>query len=351
MKDHSITTSENAAEMADRWRKLIRESDYPSYCRNILFSFIELSIEREWSQAVAARNVKHGAGQKPLSGAALSQLLNGSYKADPVGLCRAIEKTLNQERARELFAVSGFVETGISKVIEELADVAMITQRIACLHGAMLEGKTTNAIALAGRYNRASCVFMTMPYADSYGGFVRRLASTRGVNMRGSISDLRERILQTFDETHLLIFDEFHQPLITYARGQSLRVMEFIREINDLRRCGILLVGSSAGYAVLSTDPNFARIAASINAVDLAAQIRDKDGLRYSRDLAAVLKSFKIEPTPDAINYLSGVADDHSVARVFDVLRLASGRASHRKQPLTWQHVIDVAKPTLKLAA
>lgn len=337
-------------DLPARWRDLIASSAYPPYCRRVLLDLVDLIDERQWSQTEAARLIRHGRSQRQLSTAALSQLLTGAYKADPVALCRAVEKTVAQQRARALFAVSGYVETRLAAVIRDLADIAVVTQRIACLHGGMLVGKTVNAIALAGDYPRASTVFLTAPYADTYGGFVRRLAAARGVDPRGALSAVRETILDTFDESHLLIVDEFHQPLTSYSRAQGLRVFEFLREINDLRRCGILLVGSTSGFAVLTGDDAYSRIASTITAVD-ARDHSPAAPAGAETDFASILRSFGLDPLPDRISILSRVARDHTVSRVFDTLRLAAARASARKQPLTWQHYLDASAPALRLAA
>lgn len=346
------TTADAPSEDAPRWRQSVAESSYPGFCKTVLNDLIDLIEDRGWSSAETARQIKHGPNQKSLASSSLSLLLNGKYPADPIALCRAVEKTVSRHRARELFGESGFVETRLYTDISDLADVAVITRRIACLHGGLLCGKTTNALALASRYDRASVVFMTAPYADSYGGFVRRLATVRGIDPRGNLSEVRERTLATFDDSHLLVVDEFHQPLVTYSYTQGLRVYEYLREINDLRRCAILLVGATVGHATLTSDENFARISASMSSLDCTGdRAIGAVGETGNRDLAAILSSFQLAPRPERIEMLRGIVCDHSLARAFDVLRLASGRASGRSERLSWDHVVATANPTLKLAA
>lgn len=334
-----------AASPAETWRTAITHSHYPGHSKSILFSLVDLMEERTLSQSEVAKKIKHGSTQKDLSSTTLSQLLNGKYPGDHIAVCKSIERYINQERARALFHVSGFVETPLYQVLEELADAAVITQRFTCLHGGLLRGKTTNAHRLTSRYDRASVVFMTAPYADSYAGFVRRLARLRNIPLKGSLSDLREAIIQSLDSSHLLLIDEFHQPAVTYSFSQARRVYEFIREINDLSRCGILLVGATEGLAFLTTEPEYERIAASLTSFDVASKpVADKE-------LAAILKSFGIEPQPDRVEVLQTVARDHTLSKVFDLLRLASGRASKRKQPFAWQHFLESSQKALQLAA
>lgn len=333
----------------------ITTAPYPEPCKKVLHDLMDLMEEMGWSQTEAARKIKHGPRKNKLSTAALSQLLGGQYKADPTALCKAIERMINLERGRALFVDGGFVTTRLYKVLHDLADVAVITQRIGCLHGGLYAGKTTNGRALAGQYGNASTVFTTMPYADTYGGFIRRLANQRGLSLRGSLSDIRERILASLDSSHLLIIDEFHQALINYPHSQSVRVFEFIREINDLSRCAILLLGASTGYGILSTHPDYSRFAAAITAVDITNPKRDlrpgADSRGGDDDLAAICKSFGLEANPHGLSLCQTLVRDHSVARLFDAFRLANGRAENRNQPLSWEHVFDVQATTLELAA
>ncbi|HRQ87824.1 MAG TPA: AAA family ATPase [Bacteroidia bacterium] len=323
---------------------------YPPHCKAILQSFLELIEERGWSQAEAARKVKHGPHQRALSDSALSQLFGGTYRADPVNLCKAIARTIDHERGRALYQRDGFARTRLYKTLIELADLAVVTQRIVCLHGGLLCGKSTAAAALAEEYSRAAVVTLTMPYADTYGAFVRRLARVRGIPLKGSLSDLREAIIASLDGTHLLVIDEFHQPLVSYAPRQALRTMEFIREINDISRCGILLVGATTGFAVLSSDPAYQRFAAGLSAVDVCAPAHDMR-LVSEDDLAAVAAAFGLPYDADRIEQCRRIVEDHNAARLFDILRLAAGNAERRKLTLAWSHVADITQPTLSLAA
>lgn len=336
---------------ADRWREAIRNSRYPGHCKDTLLAFVDLIEAREWSQTEAARNVKHGPHKKQLSGPALSQLLTGTYAADPTTLCKAIDRAIILERGRQLFGVAGFVPTRLYSVLSDLADIAVLTQRIACLHGGLLIGKTTAAHALCAQYDRAATLLFTVPYADTYGGFVRRLGKLRNVPLKGTLSDIRERIIESLDSTHLLVIDEFHQPLVTYSYSQAVRCFEFIREINDIARCGILLVGSSEGHAALITDERFERLAATLTSVDARSADRDLSPAASTADLAKIAKSFALPSDPDRLQFCAQIVNRSTVSRLFDTLRLASARAERRQQALTWDHVTDVASTALKLAA
>lgn len=317
----------------------------PSSIR-ILRAYSDLIDERGWTQAEAAAKIKHGRNKNGLSPAALSQLLSGTYAASPDAICRTIAATIEHERGRALFDTAQFARTRLYTRLTELADLAVLTQRITCLHGGLLIGKTTAAKALADQYTRAAVVSVTMPYADTYGSFIRRLAALRGLPLKGTLSDLRESILHSLDTSHLLIIDEFHQPLVSYARRQGLRTIEFIREINDTSRCGILLIGATTGYTALRTDPSYTRISASLSGADASDLLPTSDD-----DLAAIVASFGLNWDDTKVNAIRDIITTHNTARAFDLLRLASANAERHHRSLSYDDIQPLIQPILSLTA
>lgn len=342
--------NEPSKSLAEKTRAALLDAPYPAHCKSVLIAFAELADERGWSQSEAAQKVKHGPRSKPLSGGALSQLLSGTYKASPEDLSKAIALTVDRERGRAFYTDGGFAKTRLYAAMLDIANLAVITQRIACIHGGLLCGKTSAAQALTHDFRAASVVYMVAPYADTYGAFIRRLARLRGIDLKGSLSDLRDKIISSLDASHLLIVDEFHQPVLSYASKQALRVMEFIREINDTSRCGILLVGSSEGYEVLCTQPQFHRLAASLHPLDICDDENDLRPLTDD-DLAAIAGAFKLRPDKGRLAQCRDIAQDHTVARLFDLLRVASGIAEKEGHHLTWNDVDGSRGNVLKLAA
>jgi DNA transposition AAA+ family ATPase len=333
----------------EKAHRQIAASPYPGHCKSVLRALVDLMDERGWSQAETAKRIKHGDRKNAISTAALSQLLCGTYRADPEALCRSIARAIDHERGRALFGDHGYAETRLYRAMVSLADIAVATQRIASIHGPQLTGKTAAARHLADTYQRAAVIYMLCPYADTYGGFVRRLARLRGVSLRGTLSDIREGILATLDGSHLLVIDEAHQPLITYAPSQALRVYEFIREINDHSRCAILLIGASAGHAILASEDRYSRISQSLHTIDIA----DRGLLpAHAEDIAAIAETFGLddlhsEDQKDAL----AIVRDHGIQRLYDLLHLAALNARESGAQLSWRHVSAIAEPTLKLAA
>lgn len=348
----TITNEPNALPEShlEKTRAALADAPYPAPCKKALLAFAELMDERRWSQAEAAKRIKHGSRAKSISGASLSQLLSGTYPANPDAITRSIALAVDRERGRALYAERGFARTRLFAAMSELADLAVVTQRIACIHGGLLCGKSAAAQALAAEYRGASAIYFVAPYADTYGAFVRRLARVRGIPLKGSLSDLREAIIASLDASHLLIIDEYHQPVMTYPRTQARRCMEFVREINDTSRCGILLVGSTEGYAVLCDEEGFHRLAAGIHGLDICDPRNDLRPLTDA-DLSAVVKAFGLPADKARLAQCREIASDHTISRLFDILRIASGQAERHGHALTWSDIDAIRENTLKLAA
>jgi DNA transposition AAA+ family ATPase len=341
-----LSVVEPSTTAAEDRRQPILGSTYPDHCKRVLLAFLDLIEAREWSQAEAAKKIKHGPHQKPISNGTLSALLKGSYGADPRAICASVERLLNLENGRAQFADIAFVKTELFRVFETFANVTVVTRGISYLHGSFLSGKTVNAQALAHLYRNATPVFLTMPYAGSYGGFIKRLAAVRQVETNGTLDDVRERILSALDEHHLLIVDEAHQPNLNYSHSQAVRVFEFLREINDLCRCPILLIGHSEGFHDLTSHGSFEHLAGKVVGKSLDPYIPTAQ----KNDLLAILAAYKLpEPSEADLAFCRDIIKTSSLARLFDLLRLASGRAENKGQRLDWTHVNHIHRTLLSL--
>lgn len=327
-------------------RRYVRESIYEPHHKDVLLHLLDLMHKRGMSQSEVARGIKHGARRKSVSPATVSQLLNGSYQANPEALIRSIRTFLNVQTGRDIFRDGGFVETRLFSSMQKMADIANTLKRITCVHGGIMAGKTINAEALNVRYDRAAVVFISCPRADSYGGFVKRLASILGCAKKGTISDNREAIIDTLDTDHLLIIDEFHQPAVNYSRISAVRVYNFLAEINEMCRCGILLVGDSAGWDHLKTAPGFdhisERLRAGLDITDKTNDLRPGFGRGGTDDVRKICEAFGMpEPSPTELQTCRDIISARSLSSLFDLLILARARAERLDEKLSWSHVIS----------
>lgn len=333
-------------------RQSIAEANYPDPCKEVLQRLVDVMETRTYSQRIVAQKIKRGSHKQAVSAAVVNQLINGKYPSDPTGLCQSISAFINLETGRAIFRDGGFVKTRLYGTLEDLANVANTTQRVTVLHGANMAGKSVCAEALSRDYDKASVVLMRAPGGDSYGGFLRRLAFTLGLTPRGTLTQLREAILEAMDDNHLLFIDDFHEPLVTYSDRQAVRVFSFLREINDLCHCGIVLIGASEGLTILQTreayDKFQDRIFFDRDARDFLPAIDDPGEFDGLKDLNHICESFGLTaPSKANARICRNVIETTTVSRLFDLLKIARARTESEGAKLTWGQVIETQETVL----
>ena len=159
---------------------------------------------------------------------------------------------------------------------------------------------------------------------------------------------LRHRILETIDSATLLIIDEAHQALLTAtfaptASTTSLRTLEFIREIHDETRCGIILSGTPLFEEHMETG-RFATVLSQ--AVNRKLAILRLPARPTKSDLAAFATAYGLDPatTPKDTELQDRIAHQQSLGAWLTLLRLASSLAARRKTALTWPLIHDAAR-------
>lgn len=138
---------------------------------------------------------------------------------------------------------SSFVETRTTRRIFAVCRAARTKRRIAYIFGPPQCGKTSAITQYARVFNHGETQLVRMPTRGGLTNFLQEMAQQVQVPSQRRENELRRRILDCFDESVLLIVDEAHQPLM--GRGESgAMTLEFIREIHDRRKCGIVIVGT-----------------------------------------------------------------------------------------------------------
>lgn len=138
---------------------------------------------------------------------------------------------------------SGFVETRTTRKIWAVCRAARLKRRVAFIFGPPQCGKTSALTEYSKVYNHGETQFIRMPTRGALTNFLDEMATRVQVPSQRRENEMRRRILDCFDESTLLIVDEAHQSLM--GRGESgAMTLEFIREIYDRRKCGVVICGT-----------------------------------------------------------------------------------------------------------
>lgn len=271
------------------------------------------------------------------SSTTISRLFGARYEGNYIEVIAKIRafKRLEDERSR--LTRDEFIETSIWHTIRKTCDLALIHQIPAMITGVPQIGKSE---ALMQYRSRSEYIvrYVRMPAAPGFRGAIEAIADGCSVTTRCTTEDLRRRLFKSLDSRSLLIIDELHQLAISAGRNAAMKIMEYIRELMDVSRCGLVVCGTKAIDEDLMNgdlkgwlEQFRERI---INQVDLPSH------LPYE-DILLVAATFGLEePDDDAEQLLKGIRFN----RLLKTLALSKNLAYNRQQPLAWEHFNQVFK-------
>jgi len=232
------------------------------------------------------------------SGDSVYQALTGKRSAEGANLepmAKAIAQLRREVQEVEAHSATTFIETPLSRRLFAIFRGALQKHRLGFVLGESQIGKTTAGNEFARLNNHGTTHLFRVPTGGSITVTVSEMARRLGIPDRICYPDLRRRILDSFDEHNLLIVDEAHQCLYNTKSNSSLMVLEFVREIYDRRKCGVVLMGTGELKDALRH-----------NAILQQLWRRRSPGLVLQlpaevpvADLNAFADAFRLEPAPD----------------------------------------------------
>lgn len=270
------------------------------------------------------------------SGAAVSLVFNGRYPHDPAGLCEEIAKYKKLYEQRQVSRKLPFIETKLSKAIFQVCDVAREFQRVAFIFGDSQIGKTTSLEEYARRNNHGSTIYARMTAGGATGPFMRVLCHALRISDRLSINEMRERIIECFDDRMLLMVDECH--LSMYGQMYSNHPLDFIREIYDRKKCGVVLAGTKAFKQEIEHGKLSKMLRQMVRRRVTTLMLPDSP---TRDDLNTFAGAYGLPPaTGDSRKLESSVIEQEALGMWLTTLRCAAKISGKSKAQMTWEHVI-----------
>jgi hypothetical protein len=286
----------------------------------------------------------------------------GRDESSLVPMVAAIERLRRVEDERAEQARAPFVETRLAKRIFALCRKAFLRQKMVFLFGDSQIGKTTALEEYARRHNHGETKYVRMSTGGTLCDFLRELAEVLGIPAGNAIQDLKRRILQCFDSRMLLIVDECEECLRESRYGvRGLDTLNFIREIHDKRKCGVVLAGANVfrqrlyhgGHAPsmlrlvrrgmpplqLPNVPGQADLATFAAHFGLPPAGKDVIGVRVLEvDDDGNEKRTPVEASP--LDLQTKVVKEHGLGRWLMILTEASDTARERRKTISWGFVL-----------
>lgn len=288
--------------VASRWsisvdRIMAATQGLPEFEREQLRWVGRFGAHANYSLADVAAMLKQDDGSA-YSKDSLAAALTGRRAEQGVSLlpmARAIEAM--RRRLEETYAGDSttFVETRISRQVFALCDRARKKGRLAFLFGDTQLGKTSILSEYQRTHNHGSTYMVRMPTRGSMTHFLHELGSALRVPIKQREDSLRRKIFDCFDPSVLLIVDESHHTLFGHGPTTGM-TLEFIRELHDRRKCGIVVCGTE----VLRENLRSSRLLLQLWERRTPSLVLSLKASSYTpSDLAEFARAAGLDPAPD----------------------------------------------------
>lgn len=275
-------------------------------------------------------------------GHTLWRVLTGRYgaKLDNITLAIVAYKKFVEERAT--IRRAPFIMIRVAKRIWALCDSARMYSKVIFIFGASQTGKTTALEEYQRAHNHGETIYLRMPAGGNLRAFMEELAISLRISPQQSSTELRRRIVRSFDERMLLIVDEAHQ---LFVKGIQIKTIELIREIHDRCKMGVVLVGTE----ILADEIQTGKHKELLRQLDLRSLAKARLKPQPSKaDLNTFAEHYSLAPaTGDALTLEHDTIRDFGLGRWCTLLQAGSRMAAKKNQKLAWDHVIK-AHATLK---
>ena len=291
------------------------------------------AMEQGWSQEETGKNINK-------AGNTIYQLFTGRHTAGKESIVSEIERLRKTVSARAGTESLQFIETDLTRRIWKVCESSLIYQRIAFIFGDSQIGKTTALEEYQRRHNHGTTIYTRMPAGGKMGDFLRAMARQLNISNKLSTYDLKARIKSAFDHRMVLIVDEAHQPLLGDNRNRqtAMQVYEFLREIHDEQRCGLVISATN----VFRDEMAFGRgsnILAQLSRRRLVSLQLPNEPQR--NDLKSFAAAYGLsEPTGEAAELQKTIIKEQALGVWLMLLRMTAGRCNKQDLEMTWDQVI-----------
>lgn len=287
----------------------------------------------------------------------LYQLFRGSYGVAKDGRCASWASVVRAIRAFKKVEVEemkkknvGLIETEVKQTVWRCCDAALVDGMVSFIYGGTRIGKTVALQAYQREHNHGQTVYIEMGSGWTRARFVRELARKFGNGVKATKSwALEDAIFDTLKRSNLLIVDEFHKALTTTGDKSSAAVLEFIRDIRDRTRCGLVLCATKVGMERFETGANRLTFGQLIGRSIIKAVLPDRPPVR---DLNAIARAFDLPlPTGDDLRGVKELVGTFGLERLFAYLQKAYALTRKAGEPMTWAAFAKVKNGYLALAS
>lgn len=332
----NISPAVTVADVYTAKREALARANYDPQTTEVLNWVIDTAEQNQWSFNKAAAKIG-------TSATVLSRIISGSYQASGERIVALISAFRTQYENRRTVADIRYVETSLSRRIWGGIEYASTFQEIVSIIGNSQMSKTSSALEYRRRRQAAgdeSVLIIRMPVNPSPAKVVHALLEELGLPANLSRAAAVSAIKRAITPRHTLIVDEVHQVATSPIRG--IQAVEFLRELYDETRCGLVLIGTNVWSAILA-----GRSRQEWQGLLKQTLLRGMNIVLPARlgfsDEQAIWQSFGL-PEPDRETYaiVNKITSEFGLGRYVKRLRAGATAAIRRGVTYTWRGFLDV---------
>ena len=344
---------------------MVATADLPERERTALRWAHSYCVAKNLSHADLASKLKQPTGEAYSKDSLYHAFTGGREPEQLKNVVTAIESLKRIEEERSELVDAGYIHTSIGKRIWRVCRRALLRQRIGFIFGDTQIGKTVSVEAYmrVPEHNHGQTKYFRFPAGGAYCDVLREMALMLGLATGNNGMDLRRMIIDSFDEHMLLIADEImeSQSMTSGSVKRYLRTINFLREIHDRKKCGLVLIGTDVFRDAMLYSKEARNLRQTIGRGLPFEQLPKALG---GKDLNLFAKAFGLGPAPDEeISVRATIVNDDGeevvetlkinplqlqtkvnaeigVGRWKLILQEASDLAREARRPITWGAVI-----------
>jgi DNA transposition AAA+ family ATPase len=267
----------------------------------------------------------------------LWRVFHGKYEGNLTKVVKEITEYRRLYEIRNQGAKLAYIETALSKKIARVCDAALEFQRIAFIIGDSQIGKTTALEQYTKDHNHGSTVMIRMPTGGTITHFLFNLATALRISPTQSEKHLTTRIMAAFDDRMLLIVDEAHQSCYAKSERAGTRSIEFIRELHDTRKCGVV-ISATRVFDHEMEQGRFSSILTQIKRRRVCKLMLPDSPT--AADLNTFAAAYGLPPaTGEYLDLQTQTIRSEALGMWLTLLRMAAKLSARKNQPITWEYV------------
>lgn len=305
-----------------------------------------------WYYAYAKENgwsLSRAASELGVDGTTIYRTFNGTYGAKYSNVCNKIERFKKLVEIRGRINDVPFVETSIGVKVGQVCHAAWASQSIAMIWGESQTGKTYALEHFARTNNHGTTKYVRLPAKGGIQMVAREIARACYVSADASFEGIRDRILKAVDSSNLVIIDELHEAFISYQKTSAVAILEFLREIHDRTRCGMVLCMTNIGRDEIERG-KLAHVLKQLSRRGvIKLQLPDLAPEDDFLEIAA--KAFGLpKPDHDAMEIIRTIRDRSGIGVYCHYLKIGARLAANLRRDFTWDHFSQAYNTLLKLS-